>query len=1369
MTKFKELIRKSIFKWIIGIFSVFLILLIILIVLITTSPGENFLRRIAERQLQKTLGQQVVIGGVETNLLTRLQLSHVKIFKTDGLKSTSFLDLGYTRIDYQLWHLFKRKFSIKSIIIDSLQLNVVKDSSGMYNLPLFETTAKKETQSKPSKFKLILDNVNMNNFLIQYNDRTIPLKGSLNNFNFTFQTRDTDEYQFRMQIDSGKLEYLERVINTRLLNIEGVLKDKLFHLEKLSYQLPGLTLTGNALVNIETDPYSMSGNLNIQGNPNPIIETFQDMFPFDISVYEGDFKTSIDLKGTIREPQINFHIKFPDFSLSNVLLKEGTISGEYKAEKINLSKLQIQLLRGNIVGKGQIALDTLLTHNFALSINRINLSDIWKIIYDKASPYEGFINGKIESGGPLKVSEELWISSQISTIETKYHSKKIQDFNNRIEFNKGVAKFELQQANSRIETLLYLKEEEVNGRFSANIFNLEPLIGFLNISEFKGTIGIDGTISGKLNKPELIANISGRKIYYQNFPVDTLFGHMSYKDNQVYLEKFLLTGALTTIDTLNPIFHLSNLRGGISYQCKFKGTVDNLEGELTAQLSQPVYQDVWLDSINLKMTLTDKQGNIDFLRLHRDSLLIDLTGEYLIPSKCGNLNLALLSIFPEGQREMEGRPYTHYGIIDSIFTYKKLGNIYANFDISDRSNWFFEMKGNDIRLQELPILHPKQMKIGGNLNYNFEFTGNLDNPSSNMQISIDSLQYEQVFLDLIRAKFRLHQDRFYFEPIEVFMQKNKTLAKGEIELKKTPKGTYEISDKNFTKGIVEADSIDLIVLKPLLKNDFRITGNSTFRLEWEGIMKRPRIQGEFQIQNAELQVSPETISIQAIQVKALIQDSLFNLEDLSGKFQEIPFKLNGSIKSSDLQRYYTQINLFVSNLNVLNGSGTIEKDSLNINLNIEDFDLSFIKGFTSELQELKGTLNSKLFIEGNPSNPNITGNLKINNLAFQSNLLNTPLTDGVIDVNFNRNRINLDSLVMHLNKGLIYASGSLAQIKGELTELNIKSSITDININRPKEYMLEINSAQFTYQKKDDHYELDGDVVLGENRFIYNFQPKSILSYFNTIERPYKTPPLIVQQTRLNIRIRESENLWIDNNLTRLRLHPELSVIGYLSQPNITGRLSIEEGYILYLDRRFQIQQGIMDFVDYNRLNPVIDFKAAAKIKSYQTLNATPYIITIAISGDLDKLKVELTSEPPLDNSDIISLLTVGATREQLTGKDTGGETTTVSEVLKRRISTISSQKISNYAARNIGNFFGLDEMSIEGDLFNFGNTWGPQLLASKKISNRMEITYTTTVGHLNEQRIRLNYLLSKYFSVMGETDQRGQSGMDLKYRLKFE
>jgi autotransporter translocation and assembly factor TamB len=260
-----------------------------------------------------------------------------------------------------------------------------------------------------------------------------------------------------------------------------------------------------------------------------------------------------------------------------------------------------------------------------------------------------------------------------------------------------------------------------------------------------------------------------------------------------------------------------------------------------------------------------------------------------------------------------------------------------------------------------------------------------------------------------------------------------------------------------------------------------------------------------------------------------------------------------------------------------------------------------------------------------------------------------------------------------------------------------------------------------------------------------------------------------MKQTRMNVRIRESENIWVDNNLAHIRLHSEIELIGNLAQPNIAGRVSVEEGYILYLDRKFQMEQGTIDFVDPNKLNPIVDLEAKTSVTTYERLEATQYNITLKISGELDQAKVELTSEPPLERSDIIALLTVGATRKQLTGKSGSGQDVSTSQILEQRIQTLSSKIISGYAGKTLEKLFGLEDVNIQGNLFRANKGSGPQLVASKRITNSAKLTYTTTVGHLNEQGIRLDYRLSKHFSFEGQTDQQGESSLSIKYNLKFK
>ncbi len=230
-----------------------------------------------------------------------------------------------------------------------------------------------------------------------------------------------------------------------------------------------------------------------------------------------------------------------------------------------------------------------------------------------------------------------------------------------------------------------------------------------------------------------------------------------------------------------------------------------------------------------------------------------------------------------------------------------------------------------------------------------------------------------------------------------------------------------------------------------------------------------------------------------------------------------------------------------------------------------------------------------------------------------------------------------------------------------------------------------------------------------------------------------------------------------------------LSLIGQPARPNLTGRVTVLKGYVLFLDRKFNITRGMVEFTDPNRINPSVDLVATTTVKSYQAMEGTSYKINLLVLGSLEEAEVGLTSEPPLERTDIISLLTLGATRTQLTGSAGDKESTTLRGVMLERAQQLSSQRVAGYISRNVGGFLGLDQVTIEGNLFRFDRSWGPELLASRKLAGKAEVTYRTNIGHLNERSVRLDYRFAERFSLQGETDHFGRSGLDFKYRLSFK
>jgi autotransporter translocation and assembly factor TamB len=586
-----------------------------------------------------------------------------------------------------------------------------------------------------------------------------------------------------------------------------------------------------------------------------------------------------------------------------------------------------------------------------------------------------------------------------------------------------------------------------------------------------------------------------------------------------------------------------------------------------------------------------------------------------------------------------------------------------------------------------------------------------------------------------------------------------------VALERRSNGNYAFSPQSQIGGRLRMEKIDLAFLASMLNADLQLTGETSYDIRWRGTLQAPHVEGSFTLQNGSFSPSHSTEVFSGIHAEAVLQDSVLVLEEMSGTVRDIGWQLLGRVELLSPEEFNLEFDLGVAETGSVRGEGNVAADSLNFNIRMDNMNLGVLQPFIPGIEEFSGTSDVRMLVRGPLISPDLQGEMTVQHLTFSIPVLQEKVENALLSLSFNEKKVVIDSARAAFNGGMIMAHGELSHDNGKLMNASLQMRLKDLAVQRKNEFTLLITDAQLKYKKNTTSALLEGDVILGDSRLIRRFSPQNFISFTRSVERPKPQSPQFMKETRLDIRLRDSDNIWIDNNLARLRLHSELSFIGTLAQPNLAGRLRAEEGYVLYLDRKFKITDGVLDFIDPNTVNPIVDVESETVLRTYQTLEKVPYTISFSVRGPVRQAEVSLNSNPPLDNADIVALLTVGTTRRKLSGS---AQEVTVADVLRERAELYSSQRISGYASRKVGSLLGLEEMSIEGNLFQFGRSWGPQLIASKEISDRLILDYKTTVGHLNEQSIRLRYQWSKYFSLQGQTDQKGRSALDLLYGVKF-
>ncbi|MBN1155274.1 translocation/assembly module TamB domain-containing protein, partial [candidate division KSB1 bacterium] len=630
--------------------------------------------------------------------------------------------------------------------------------------------------------------------------------------------------------------------------------------------------------------------------------------------------------------------------------------------------------------------------------------------------------------------------------------------------------------------------------------------------------------------------------------------------------------------------------------------------------------------------------------------------------------------------------------------------------------------------------------------------------------------FESVRFDSIHGEVRVDAREARLIDLSGFVDNNINSIQARLGLRRDEEGLVRIGEVNPFSGKMNGKNFDLRLLDSFMPESMSAEGRASFNVAWNGTVAEPHINGDMSLLQGAFTIEQKKRLLHNLNLVTSVYDSVLVIESITGYYNSMSFTGSGALNASRMRRYSGNFEIVLPDHGKMHVDGSISSDSLSIAAVVNELDLKLFQPLIPAVDKFSGRCDLQLDVGGTTKDPVVMGSMEIDHLTATYSQWNMEFSEGYARLNFERDVIRIDSLYTRLNSGTIVSEGRLYLDDNTINALDVHVRADSIDVKVKDEFEVSLKRADIRYETQKDVHVLQGEAVFGESKILYNFSPTSILPFARRVEKPARALPDLLNKTRMNVKIREGDHLWVDNNLARIRLYPELTVYGYLSGINLRGRVTAIEGYVLYLDRKFNMKTGTVDFVDPNRINPNIDIEAVAALKSYQTFDDKDYTITLSISGLLDQAEVKLTSDPELGKSDILALLTLGFTRDQLSGNHMGnGQETKVSDLIKARLEMYSSQRISYFASQKVGNLFGLESMSIEGNLFDFGSSWGPQLVASKKITNRIQLTYDTSVGELNQQGIRLDYRIKNNLYIQGQTDQSGRSAIDLKFGIKFK
>ena len=226
-------------------------------------------------------------------------------------------------------------------------------------------------------------------------------------------------------------------------------------------------------------------------------------------------------------------------------------------------------------------------------------------------------------------------------------------------------------------------------------------------------------------------------------------------------------------------------------------------------------------------------------------------------------------------------------------------------------------------------------------------------------------------------------------------------------------------------------------------------------------------------------------------------------------------------------------------------------------------------------------------------------------------------------------------------------------------------------------------------------------------------------------EISFPDPPL--RDWKFDVAIKTKDPVVIRGNLATGGAVCDLRLTGTGLRPQLQGLVRMENVEATLPFSRLQVSYGFLHFDPNDWMNPRIDLQGTSVIRDYT--------VRVYVYGTLDSPQAIFTSEPPLAQEEIISLIATGATREELSGHG---------NVLAGRAAMLLIQQLYR-------------------KVFKKGESTD-----SNTVFNRLDLDVGLIDPRTGKQQARARFKINDHFVLVGDIGVGGDYRGMLKYLIRF-
>jgi translocation and assembly module TamB len=659
-------------------------------------------------------------------------------------------------------------------------------------------------------------------------------------------------------------------------------------------------------------------------------------------------------------------------------------------------------------------------------------------------------------------------------------------------------------------------------------------------------------------------------------------------------------------------------------------------------------------------------------------------------------------------------------------------------------------------------------------------------------------------IHLDRKEFELgfQSPKIYLDDI-IYATKYSTPTRGLFSLKGNIRGPFRAPnvDVDFVSENFQLAGKKIAPIKGhseifSTKTIAQITGPNNFKFIFRNVHNLP----DYQIEGTtdQFDIAPLVTSLLGIEHTddfKIDVTSNFNIkiprvhpENMSG-YLHIPAltvdtERNKLASSKEISLFFTQGKINFSPFEMAGSGGNIKfkSNATNIPLDIHIsglFSLSFVHLLTPFLETIEGQTTINVRLQRSVERLEFFGSAFIDNGYLKIPDVQHAVENLKVDLLFNQDRINLNSLKAKFASGQLLGDGSIRLIGPKNVPLDLNLHIDNMDLNIPPQVNtvgsadLKLSGQWLPFELSGTYHVIDGLITKEFTSGDANSKNPHEIFLPQALRNEDQSPVV------LKLEIIPSVPLNIKNSLIDGKIQGQISVSGTPNAPILGGQIQFTKfSQILFRDIVFRVRDSNIVLSNTNPPNPDLYILADARYKGYD--------IEMLVQGTADKPKFTLTSQPSLTQPEIISLLALGYTTNEaaLSNANAAGgisNTTNNESIDSQGMQVGTSVFGQNPLGKEFKNRFGVD-VQFSSRFDSNSSVAVPTIGFSKKISERTSFVGSVQTGKVERTEGKLRYELDRGFAGTMSVQSVGQDnnlingntltdilGIDLEFRKEFK